>query len=602
MDKIPFEDGILVTAGYVEIDGVKHEVKPAEYTGNTPFTAFNLNKMQDNIEKQINSKSAIESILIKGNSKQEITTGKNKLPNAIKTQTINNLTIIKNDDGTFLVNGTASDRVVLEIEGKDLLDVPSDNYCLSGCPLGGSKDTYTLVLGYYDENSQWKKEEYETGNGLILNKNYAKYGVALLIGKGTNCKNLLFKPMVEPGLTITEYEPYTGGQPSPNLKYSQEIESCGDNINMLLTAESEWEQGTLNGGVNQANTARIRTKNYCLIDVAEQTISMVSNLNYVYGNIFYYNSSKAYIGNQYELSGNKDTEFNKLTFTPPTEAHYCKIVIKKKDNSVILPSEIATIKPKLEKGTKATAYSKYGQGNITVVTDNNLQTTDSNYKSKTHIIPTQKPMRAIGNIRDSFVKIDGQWYEKHSIYRKMLDGTENAWALYTSGTRRFGLDLKNNLAKAISGKYGTGYSNQFLIKTNANEDLTIFIQIELGHFYIGLTDVNSKWADVNALKTYLASQYNAGTSLYVDYVLETPELIPCTTEQTKALNGIYEAYADGQTIMYSTDDIEPVIEIVKESKEQVQSETNKAISALIERVSQLEEIIASAQTTAEEGA
>lgn len=57
MDKINFKDGQLVTEGYVEIDGVQHNITEAVYEGETPFSSLNLNKMQDNIEKAINEKA-----------------------------------------------------------------------------------------------------------------------------------------------------------------------------------------------------------------------------------------------------------------------------------------------------------------------------------------------------------------------------------------------------------------------------------------------------------------------------------------------------------------------------------------------------------------
>lgn len=55
MDKIPFVDGTLVTAGYVTIEGQNYEVNEAVYEGDTPLSAFNLNKMQNNIEDAINN-------------------------------------------------------------------------------------------------------------------------------------------------------------------------------------------------------------------------------------------------------------------------------------------------------------------------------------------------------------------------------------------------------------------------------------------------------------------------------------------------------------------------------------------------------------------
>ena len=50
MKKIPFEDGVKVSNAKVTIDDVDYNVTPAQYSGATPFSAYNLNQMQDNIE------------------------------------------------------------------------------------------------------------------------------------------------------------------------------------------------------------------------------------------------------------------------------------------------------------------------------------------------------------------------------------------------------------------------------------------------------------------------------------------------------------------------------------------------------------------------
>lgn len=53
MKKIEFENGVLVSPAKVVIDGVEHEVTPAVCEGKTPFSAENINKMQDNMEEAI---------------------------------------------------------------------------------------------------------------------------------------------------------------------------------------------------------------------------------------------------------------------------------------------------------------------------------------------------------------------------------------------------------------------------------------------------------------------------------------------------------------------------------------------------------------------
>lgn len=53
MEKIPFEDGTKIKDAVVEINEQEYTVTPAQYTGNTPLIASNLNLMQDNIEEAI---------------------------------------------------------------------------------------------------------------------------------------------------------------------------------------------------------------------------------------------------------------------------------------------------------------------------------------------------------------------------------------------------------------------------------------------------------------------------------------------------------------------------------------------------------------------
>jgi len=64
MERINFEDGQLVTAGYVQIEDVKYPITEAEYDGATPLSAFILNKMQENIEKAIGDVSSFDPVIV----------------------------------------------------------------------------------------------------------------------------------------------------------------------------------------------------------------------------------------------------------------------------------------------------------------------------------------------------------------------------------------------------------------------------------------------------------------------------------------------------------------------------------------------------------
>ena len=50
---VNFEDGTLVKGAYVVIDGAEYPVVMPEYSGNTPTSAENLNKMQEDLQKEI---------------------------------------------------------------------------------------------------------------------------------------------------------------------------------------------------------------------------------------------------------------------------------------------------------------------------------------------------------------------------------------------------------------------------------------------------------------------------------------------------------------------------------------------------------------------
>lgn len=60
MKRIEFEDGQLVTPGRVKEDGT---IEEAVYEGDTPLSAFVMNKLQDNTEEAINEQILHKYIL-----------------------------------------------------------------------------------------------------------------------------------------------------------------------------------------------------------------------------------------------------------------------------------------------------------------------------------------------------------------------------------------------------------------------------------------------------------------------------------------------------------------------------------------------------------
>lgn len=212
------------------------------------------------------------------------------------------------------------------------------------------------------------------------------------------------------------------------------------------------------------------------------------------------------------------------------------------------------------------------------------------YKKETKILPIQKPMLE----GDYFVKeVDG-WKEVHGWKEIILNGQENTWQLYTSGTRRFGLDLSKDLPKKETGKYATGYCTHFKVATTMNIDLTMFLQLETNHFYIGIVDKNSKWTDVNALKSELQRLYNAGTPIILYYKVEIPTKLPCTPEQIEILDELDNFQTYKPVTNTTTDSIAKLrLKYIADTKTYIDNKT----SNLEQQVSVINQLLSTTKTS-----
>ena len=167
---------------------------------------------------------------IDGNVEQETTTGKNLLPYPYKdtTKTTNGITFTDNKDGTITANGTATaDAIFIIRASTDELAsfIEGTNYILSGCFNDDSSVTYNNAP-YYIANEWSGIKNYNTkGSQFTYNNISFIRDFKIVIKSGTTVSNLVFKPMIRLA-TITDdtYEPFTGGQASPNPEYPQEVE------------------------------------------------------------------------------------------------------------------------------------------------------------------------------------------------------------------------------------------------------------------------------------------------------------------------------------------------------------------------------------------
>jgi len=170
--------------------------------------------------------------------------GKNLLPYPYyeKTKTVNGITFTDNGDGSITANGTATGTAAFQLVRG--FSIKAGQYTLSGCPVGGNKDT-KFGLNFNDFefatggtpsfNAVW---DVGNGNTAVISKD-VKIFADIIIRTGYVANNLTFYPQIELGDTATEYEQYKAGETVAVADASGQAELASVAPNMTVLADRE---------------------------------------------------------------------------------------------------------------------------------------------------------------------------------------------------------------------------------------------------------------------------------------------------------------------------------------------------------------------------
>lgn len=229
----------------------------------TKFYASN----QDETHITDSDNGKIQDMIIYGRSSQFTTTGKNllKYPYIETTKTAQGITFIDNKDGSISISGTAIEtsyyNLYSNIDGKRLT-LASGTYKLvvkgrSKCGVIMSNDVSTAV---------------NAGTFTITDGHNEIY-CYIAIQEGLTVDETIY-PMIQLASSTNEsYEPYTGGKPSPNPDYPQEIKRVVNPI-MKVCGKNLWDNfKTLSlGNVEQKNGTYISTADTMQVDITSSSI------------------------------------------------------------------------------------------------------------------------------------------------------------------------------------------------------------------------------------------------------------------------------------------------------------------------------------------
>lgn len=224
-------DSTLTKTGYAADAGavgkITNSLKEDISTKITKFYASNQG--ETHLADSDNGK--IQDMMLYGKSEQKQYSGKNLLNPTLQTTTKNGVTCTANGDGTYTLNGTATATGIFILHSN--IDFTGQMRLCGGT---------SLVSLQYSNSSNFAYED--KGAGIIIEHfdsvTYPDASFNILIKADNVYNNALIKPMLTTDLTATydDFEPYTGGIPSPNPDYPQEIKSvvnptvkvCGKNL------------------------------------------------------------------------------------------------------------------------------------------------------------------------------------------------------------------------------------------------------------------------------------------------------------------------------------------------------------------------------------
>ena len=374
---------------------------------------------------------------VDGVCEQKATNGKNKLPNNATSKTLKGVTFTKNSDGTVVANGTATASCFYNIISDNEVPITTTNLILSGCPLGGTSSSYRLRATYTD--SSYSED---VGNSIKLKDGKVLQIVTIVITNGTTCNNLIFKPMISSD--GGEYEPYTGGQPSPSPDYPQNISVLTGNLKLTSCGKNLFDNSTTNDG---HYITEIGTIGNGANDMYTDYIPITTNTNYYlsgrknWNNYCLYDKDKMFLE---RITGNANGVIN-ITNS------LCRYIVI---NALITDKNTM----QLEKGSIATEYEPY-QGsslNITIPENEFVGKLDDTYKDTLNVVYKEDgKYHLILNKMIGKVVLDGK--EKWSLAER----TSNSNGVFYVNLPSLGINVVNRTnARSNYAKYFLGYSNK----------------------------------------------------------------------------------------------------------------------------------------------
>lgn len=488
------------------------------------------------------SNDHIRGLKVFGKSSQVTTTGKNLLNGKYLTGygNRNGVNFTDAGDGKIGVNGTSTADttfVFCSFEAGQRTLLPAGTYTVSGNP------TDTAYLSFFVYSDQETSDVLVYNSAIIDGKSWtftidndAYYGAYLYVGNGRTVSGVI-SPMLELGSTATAYEPYTGGIPSPNPEYPQEIESV-ESLNIAIAGKNLFN---IDADVVEYAT-RVQSIEGNTITLNRESgdiwgdwfpVKLYKGVSYTVSLVFAdreesaagvcFRTSTSASENGLDISARRinyqDGVRCSTTIVPTKDTNYIEFYLQSAWN---LNTYVSFKDVQIEVGKTATAYEPYK-----TIQSMNL----------THTLPGI-PVTSGGNFTDAngqqwiCDEIDLERGVRTSRFNEVVVTGEENWQQSSNHENIYEISQNNVAWKTICSHYphviSEGAAGDYAVISNYTRNIRI---------------KDTRFSnDVSGFKVWLSGQYATGTPVKILRELTNPIEIPLTAEEITAFKALRTNY------------------------------------------------------------
>lgn len=373
-------------------------------------------------------------------------------------------------------------------------------------------ETDTIITGVFDTGSN----NYSEFKNITIPKNAKKLFFSVTYDAQENTEL-----QVELGTTVTTYEPYTGGKPSPSPEYPQEIKNSGKwneekqkyEVDVKVVGKNLFDVNYFAESENYQNKEGDATYwKYATFKVKPNTTYTVSkrkslNVNGAINNGIYYGGALAF---------NNDVNSVKIT-TKDDGVFYVIFFYRSEDVNILKEMDI-----QIELGETLTEYEPYKEQTLTLTSDR----------------PITK--------WDKLVEQDGQIGWLYNSVNETIDGKTGKWSIQPASKIFYRTDITFPIAVPFCSELlGYDYSS-----VGYKKDTGISIN-NLGILCITLPEEVELTLD--AYKQYLADN-----PLHVLYKDDSEEFVPLPQSEQNAIRAL-KAYYPTTVITADGGELDPDI-------------------------------------------